>query len=160
MVGGADFLQPGGGANHLCLPDEPEFLEVVPGLQNARSRISGAEYETFDSPSAAFNSLVNNNIPCALCYTPLRSDKIEIPARISCPPSWTREYTGYLMSSQFGANRHRSNYECVDENAVGIPGSEANINGHLFYFTEVLCSTINCPPYVEGNELACVVCTQ
>ena len=64
------------------------------------------------------------------------------------------------MSSLNNANRHRSNYECVDENAVGIPGSAANTNGNLFYFTEVLCPTINCPPYVEGNELACVVCTQ
>ena len=159
MVGGADYLQAGGGANHLCLPDEPEFLEVVPGLQSARSRISGAEYEIGNSFNPLFISLHNKEIPCALCYTPLRSDKIEIPARISCPPSWTREYTGYLMSSIF-ATRHRSNYECVDENAVGIPGSAANTNGHLFYFTEVLCTTLNCPPYFEGNELACVVCTQ
>ena len=157
MVGGAHYLQTGGGANHLCLPDEPEFLEVVPGFQSYTSRISGAEYESI---TTAFDSLHNKNIPCALCYTPLRSDKIEIPARISCPPSWTREYTGYLMSSFTGNDRHRSNYECVDENAVGIPGSAASTDGNLFYFTEVLCPTLNCPPYVEGYELACVVCTQ
>ena len=65
MVGGANYLQTGGGANHnyLCLPDEPEFLDVVPGLQNARSRISGAEYELFQSPGPEFDSIHNNNIP-------------------------------------------------------------------------------------------------
>ena len=53
-------------------------------------------------------------------------------------------------------------FECVDVNAESVTGSTsaANTNGALFYFTESTCNGINCPPYVNGYELSCVVCTK
>ena len=81
-----------------------------------------------------------------------------IPAKTTCPPSWTREYYGYLMSDYY---RHRRTmFECVDRDAESVPGSAANTDGALFHFTEARCNGIACPPYAEGKELACTVCTK
>ena len=143
----------------MCLPDQPEFLGVTAGHQDHRAKVYGAEYETSDSPPALGN-LLNHNVPCAACSTSARGQKIMIPGKINCPSSWTREYYGYLMTEDNHSERQRMSYACVDVNAESIPGSAANINGTLFYFTEVYCHGIKCPPYAEGNELSCVVCTK
>lgn len=110
-----------------------------------------------DNPPA-FSNLRDHNVPCAACYTMERGNKIMIPAKVTCPPTWTREYYGYLMSADPGV--FRTSHECVDVDAEAIPGSEDNIDGALFYFTEVFCTGISCPPYGNGTELACVVCTK
>lgn len=82
-----------------------------------------------------------------------------IPAKVTCPPSWTREYYGYLMSSRSGNNR--LSFICVDEDAVAVPGSHNTVDGpSLLYHDEVSCHGLSCPPYEEGAELACVVCTK
>ena len=81
-----------------------------------------------------------------------------IPAKTTCPTSWTREYYGYLMSEYHG--HHRTMFECVDRYAESVPGSAANTDGALFYFVESTCTGIACPPYVDGRELACTVCTK
>ena len=82
-----------------------------------------------------------------------------VPGKISCPSSWTREYYGYIMSEH--PLHHRSTFECVDVDAESIPGSTANTNGALFYFTEMRdCNGISCPPYTNGDELTCAVCTK
>ena len=49
---------------------------------------------------------------------------------------------------------------CVDKNAEGIPGSDANTEGSLFYHVQARCTGIPCPPYDSEKELACVVCTK
>ena len=87
-----------------------------------------------------------------------------IPAKTTCPTSWTREYYGYLMSSFH--RFQRTMFECIDSDAESVPGSAANTNGALFYFVEATCNGIDCPPsqssheYAEGRELACIVCTK
>ena len=82
-----------------------------------------------------------------------------VPGTIDCPSSWTREYFGYIMAEHYG--HPRSTFECVDVDAESIPGSAANTNGVLFYFTELRdCNGIQCPPYTNGIELTCAVCTR
>ena len=55
-------------------------------------------------------------------------------------------------------NSHRRSYLCMDVNAEGIPGSEANLNGTLLYLTDqARCGSLKYPPYVEGDEIPCVV---
>lgn len=148
----------GGGSNHLCLPDEPEYLSITPGLQSDRSLVYGAEYQALENPPA-FGNVRDHNIPCAVCYSDERVVKVMIPAKVNCPLSWTREYYGYLMSTHH--NLRRETYECVDMDAEVLPNSEANADrGALFYFTEIRCTGTECPSYTEGNELACVVCTK
>ena len=76
---------------------------------------------------------------------------------VQCPETWTREYYGYIMTERA---RNRNSYECVDADAEAIPESGGNADGALFYFTEINCHNIYCPPYQQGSELVCVVCTK
>ena len=81
-----------------------------------------------------------------------------IPAKTQCPSSWTLEYVGFLMTERY--NHQRSVFNCVDKDAVSIPGEIANTNGALFYHVEATCNGILCPPYDTQRELTCAVCTK
>ena len=83
-----------------------------------------------------------------------------IPARITCPSSWTEEYEGYLMTAYYDHKRNAV-YECVDKNAETVPGSYANTNGALFYHVVATCGTgLPCAPYVDNKVITYVVCTK
>ena len=83
-----------------------------------------------------------------------------LPAKPTCPPYWTLEYAGYLMSGYKTNNNQRTMYECVDKDPDCIPGSAADTNGALFYHTEANCNGMPCPPYDPQKELTCAVCTK
>ena len=151
---GSFYNEKGGGANYLCLPEQPQYSTYTAGIQTYTAHLYGAEYEA-NSP---LHSLHNHNVPCAVCYTSTRETVLMIPARLTCPSSWTREYYGYLMAEYRG--HHRSTFECVDHSPQSVPGSSANTNGALFYHTEVKCNGIPCPPYDTQKEVTCVVCTK
>ena len=156
---GSYFTEQGGGANHLCLPEQPQYSIYTAGRQSGRAYLYGAEYQTgagyANSPLRSFHDY---NVPCAVCYSSTRETVVMIPARLSCPSSWTREYYGYLMAERY--NHRRSTFECVDRYPQSVPGSIANTDGALFYHTEVKCNGIPCPPYVTQKEVTCVVCTK
>ncbi len=82
-----------------------------------------------------------------------------LPARMECPPSWTREYIGYLMST-FRDGHYRTMYECVDQIPDSIPGSAEDENGAVFYHVEAACNGLPCGPYDPQKELTCAVCTK
>ena len=81
-----------------------------------------------------------------------------IPALLTCPSSWTREYYGYLMANWVGYRCTR--FECVDHSPQTVPNSSAVTHEALFYHTEVKCNGIPCPPYDTQKEVTCVVCTK
>ena len=152
LAGGSDSTDSGGGANYLCLPTTPQYL--VSGLPNYYSSLYGAEYRR-----PLFTSH-NYDVPCAVCYTSKRASKLMIPARITCPSSWTEEYEGYLMTE--GHSHARSAvYECVDKNAETVPGSYAPTDSALFQHVVATCGTgLPCDPYVTTKTITCVVCTK
>ena len=158
-VGGSWYSAKGGASNYLCLTDDPIYNKYKSGVQTERSRIYGAEYQTEDADGIILPSnLFQRDVPCAVCHVSGRASQIMIPGRNVCPAGWRTEYKGYLM-----AERHihyRTMYTCVDENAESTTKSVANENGALFYFVEGKCGTLRCPPYVEGRELTCAVCTR
>ena len=145
----------GGAANHVCLPNDPSYLQYRSGYQNDRDYLHGSEYETSDGPLSAVH---NQNIPCAVCYVSTRGTVLMIPGKTSCPSSWTQEYNGYLMTERY--THHRSMYECIDQNPESVPGGAGDQPGALFYHVEATCSGIACPPYTVGRELTCVLCTK
>ncbi len=154
---GSPFNNAGGGGNYICLPDDPDFLQVTLGLDNRRNRVHGAEYHT-QNPSPAFEDLHDFNVPCVACHIADRAEMIVIPARVSCPDSWTMEYYGYLMSGD--ADDRRVAYECLDIDAEGIPQTGDSTDGAIFAFNEISsCNGIDCPPYELTHEIPCVVCT-
>ena len=160
---GSFYNEQGGGANYLCLPEQPQYSNYTAGTQIGRAYLYGAEYQTgggvgFDGPLSAIN---DHNVPCAVCYTSTRETVVMIPARLTCPSSWTREYYGYLMAERSHPSHYRAMFECVDHSPQSVPGSIANTQGALFYHVEVKCNYgIPCPPYDTQKEVTCVVCTK
>ena len=145
----------GGSSDYLCLPDEPKYLVYKPGTQ--ATPLHGVEY--CSSVNQPLNYIQDHNVPCVICKT-IRQSVLMIPARISCPDTWTLEYSGYLMTEHYN-NPHagRASPECVDKDPETVPGEVANTNGAHFCHMEASCNGIQCPPYVPEKELTCAVCT-
>ena len=102
-----------------------------------------------------------HNVPCAVCEVSTRVMHYMIPAKATCPPSWTLEYRGYIMTSYIGGDRGRSPFECIDEDQESLPGSASVASGRfVLHHVEAGCSGIPCPPYDPNKELNCVVCTK
>ena len=154
----ANHRDKGGSAEYLCLHKQPQFLSTRSGIQDQRSYLVGTEYRS--SPGPAFISMNYHDAPCAVCYAPTRIAKITIPGRISCPPSWTREYYGYLMAAGHYTTQKSRVPLCVDVNAQSVPGSATAYVDSLLYFIETQCRGIACPPYSNGAEITCAVCTK
>ncbi len=151
---GGTFYNQGGGANYLCMPEDPEYdssLRYQAGIQHY-AKIYGTEYH---GPIQGTN---DHNVPCAVCFVTSRETVLMIPAKASCPPSWTREYYGYLMTAYRG-HSGRTMFECVDKDQESLPESAANTDGTTFHHVEASCNGMPCPPYNEHQELNCVVCT-
>ena len=152
---GTHYQTKGGTSDHLCLPDEPQYLNYKPGVQGW-SPLHGAEYDTWDNQPLHVHH--DHNVPCAVCHSSCRESVIMIPARLSCPSTWTLEYSGYLMSAR--SIHYRQSTACMDKNPESIPGSLSDTNGALFLHMEATCNGILCPPYVAEKELTCAVCTK
>ncbi len=101
-------------------------------------------------------------LECAVCQIPSTSS-IMIPGRKDCSGNhgnWRMEYSGYLMA---GAPSHKaaSEYLCMD----GTPDFQKRITSwsykSLLYAVYSKCNGATpCPPYVEGREMTCVVCSR
>lgn len=115
----------------------------------------GVEYET---GSSAFQSVQDQEVPCAVCKVSGRMTSLMIPAKKTCPQGWTREYWGYLAAQYY--SHHGSTFECLDFAMETVHESvTGNENGGLFYQVDARCGSLPCPPYGEFNDLLCVVCT-
>ena len=149
---GGSYYQHAGAANYLCMPTDPQYtLPYQAGVRDYMY-VYGTEYQE------PLQGSHDHNVPCAVCYVSTRETVLMIPAKTSCPTSWTREYYGYLMSQH--RSYHPSLYECVDRDQESLPGSHANTNGALFYHVEANCNGMACPPYDAQKELNCVICTK
>ena len=143
----------GGGANYLCLPDEgPQNLNTT--YKGNQAYLYGTEY---DSPILSVNK--NENVPCAVCYTPTKAVRLMIPGRLNCSPSWTKEYEGYLMTARYSQYSNQ-NYICVDKESESLPNLANNMYGASLYHVTARCSGIPCPPYTDKKYITCVVCTK
>ena len=151
-AGGTHLNHQGGGANYICLPMDPDYtLPSQAGVQG-QSPVWGAEYQH------PVNGPHDHDVPCAVCHGTTRETVLMIPAKTSCPTSWTKEYDGYLMSEHISFRRRM--FVCVDREQESLPGTETDTNGALFYNTEADCTNLPCPPYNNEQELNCVVCTK
>ncbi len=161
IAGGTWYSQEGGGANYLCMPTDPEYSPTLRYQSGVRDHayVHGSEYE------GPLQSTHDHNVPCAVCYVSTRPTVVMIPAKASCPPTWTREYYGYIMTEYHGHNhniRGRTMFECVDEDQESLQTAlVGNTDGVLFCHVEAHCgSGLPCPPYNNHQELNCVVCSK
>ena len=158
-AGGTSYASSGGGAEKLCLPLDPDYINAARSTSaTLYSTLHGAEYET---PNGPHHNLFEHNVPCAVCYASTRAAMIMIPAKTQCPSSWTREYYGYLMTERENVGHRRSSFDCVDVNPDVVPGGSGNTNGALFYHVIASCSRgLQCPPYQASRVVSCTVCTK
>ena len=155
ITAGAKFNSHGGGANHLCLPLQREYSSEI----LSRAGVQGYAYIWGAQYGLAVTAPTAHNIPCAACYLSTRPAVIMIPGQASCPPTWTREYFGYLRSESSGGNRHRSMYECVDHAPQSL--SLTPDYGSVLYPVEADCNSgLPCPANTDYKEINCVVCTK
>ncbi|XP_060569468.1 uncharacterized protein LOC132727890 [Ruditapes philippinarum] len=162
QAAGSDWQSPGAASNFLCLTNEPQWGLYEEGV-NSGAQVYGAEYEFKDfhpdKGSEYFNQDLNDHdAPCSVCQTP-RSSVLMIPGRQECFPGWTKEYSGYLVA---GAGQHRAatEYICLDGEAENISPELGNTDGKVMYLVDAVCGTLRCPPYIQGRELTCVVCSK
>ncbi|KAJ8317923.1 hypothetical protein KUTeg_003014 [Tegillarca granosa] len=158
IVGGSWYEHTGAAVNPLCLPTQPLWNRFVEGSTN-HAVMHGAEYEGF--PAGIFSmqnsksrTLLNENIPCAVCRTKSRNSIVMVPARNVCYPGWTLEYQGYLMAGYLG-HKASSMYVCVDEAPEVTESGFRDENGKLFHTVEAKCGSLPCPEYIDGRELTC-----
>ena len=83
-----------------------------------------------------------------------------VPARNACYPGWTMEYNGYLVGQSNMANHYGFDNLCLDGNPEFLNHGATEDNEHVFYVLEAKCGSLPCPPYVDGRELTCVVCSK
>ena len=154
---GSPLQNSGGGANYICLPEDPDYLPFQSGVQGY-SHVTGVQYAFYSVPGLSYTDTCH--APCAVCYTPSRSAEVMIPANTQCPGNWTVEYVGYLMSEWKGRSS-RTMFVCVDKDPEIIPGlCGVNPPNIPFHLVEAHCNLLPCPPYDAEKELACVVCTR
>ena len=125
----------------------------------ANSYIYGVEYQAANLPHIIPDSMKNVGVPCSLCEAQDQHQVLMVPATTSCPKDWLMQYRGYLMAEKSGS-QSSSNYICVNQKMEGVPGTVGDKNSGYVYPVEVKCGDLPCPPYEEGKELSCVVCTK
>ncbi|XP_029647629.1 short-chain collagen C4-like [Octopus sinensis] len=163
VVGGQYHAHSGGGSNLLCLPNDPIWANYTTEFEDV-GNIYGSEYQLEHYPKKIFSfanaeTLHDHDVPCAVCLTRQPAIVMMLPARTQCYPGWTAEYSGYLMTEYYG-HKGRHEYVCVDYAPEADPAGYKNENGVLLYFVQAVCGSLPCPPYVNGQELTCVVCSK
>ena len=153
-AGGSFYSHAGSGSNYLCLPDDPEYYSGGKATSYP-AFVYASEYEVWATELQS--TIINQNVPCAVCSTPLKA-VLMVPAKITCPTGWTREYNGFLMASYWVAQA--KTFVCVDQNTEVVPGEAADHDGAAFYRSRLGdCFGLVCPPYDTTKDLSCVVCT-
>ena len=150
----------GGGANNLCITKTPEYFTKTELSTSELSYLHTAEYQVPEQ------NLKFYAVPCSVCNTPKRSSKLMLPGQISCPPTWTEEYDGYLVAERTHDNHKRNAvYECLDDDSEIVEGrAKGGGQAPLLDYVVAQCgsdvSLLPCPPFVNNKRITCVVCTK
>lgn len=135
--------------------DPNSFLpagEIHPQAEYHQGSVYGAEYQF-----SYGNVGIDDDVPCAVCYVP--AAVLMIPAKTTCPPNWTLQYSGILTTNSDDFNSS-SDYVCLDDKPQYIEGTRRNDDGKLFYPVHAICGALPCPPYVNYAYLRCCVCSK
>lgn len=160
MAGG--HTNKGSGSNILCLPENPTWAKYDDSKNEARGYIYGTEFDTDHSRVGATKILGRqvdeDDFPCAVCLAPFFVTHM-FPGMAGCLPGWSEQYTGYLVADY---HDHSSNkgYECLDGSPEAINPKKSDNDQAAVYLVEARCGLLPCPPYVDGREVACAVCSK
>ena len=161
-AGGSHYAHSGGAASMICLPRDPDWDagNHNDALHSATGLLYGAEYRDGQSRNDNLfgKSHHDHDVPCVVCLV-RQSSVLVIPGKSKCYDGWSLEYSGYLMSNSY-QHTGATDFYCVDNNPEDLIGGAKRDDGLFLYFVEPRCGSLRCPPYVEGREFQCVVCTK
>ncbi|CAC5360852.1 unnamed protein product [Mytilus coruscus] len=162
-TGGSSHTKEGSAVNDLCLPKQPQW-GVYDAKVNNNPFVGAAVFNVYDIDIK--NSLFDKSkydmysFPCAVCHTKIGSSILMIPGRKDCIGDWNKEYTGYLMSG-FPDHKSATEYICVDADSERLKKASSWTNKRILYAVAAKCNgVLPCPPYVDGREMTCVVCSK
>ncbi|XP_060567427.1 uncharacterized protein LOC132726174 [Ruditapes philippinarum] len=153
---GSQYRQSGGAANALCLTKSPKWGRYTSKVESGGAYIYGAEYSVYMYTDWTY--LHDHDVPCVVCQVP-RSDILMVPGSNICPTGYKFEYNVYLMAGHYGKSA-ASEYLCVDSLPEKLYGGDGDKNAKLFSFVQAKCGSLKCPPYVNGQELTCALCSR
>ena len=164
FAGGSHYSHKGGASSMLCLPKDPDWDagKTTDKTDPDVGLVYGVEYEDGSGRTDQLfgESHYQRDVPCVVCDVTKRSSVLMIPGKSKCHEGWTLEYSGYLMAGHYNFSG-ATDYYCIDKDPENLPGGTGNDNGYLLYFVEARCgASLRCPPYVNGRELQCAVCTK
>ena len=138
--------------------DDVEYHDEATTANLNLATVHAAEYRMQDG--RALDHLRNYIVPCAVCAVSSRSAQMMIPGRLTCPHTWTVEYTGWLVADR--NNRNRAMFICLDKTPEATVKTPITVQGARMNHIEAACSStgLPCPPFDGTKELACVVCTK
>ena len=163
---GSLYSDTGAAVNYLCLSPVAQWAKYTDAVDSG-AKIYGAEYQFMvhnkaegDQRSNLFfgKPLLDDNVPCSVCRSS-RSSVLMVPGRNTCLNGWNLEYAGYLAAG-YHTHPAASEYVCLDANPDTLIAGFADQNGILFYLVEGICGSLECPPYENGRELTCAVCSK
>ncbi|XP_052075428.1 uncharacterized protein LOC127712862 [Mytilus californianus] len=150
FVGGSAYTRSGSAVNILCLINDPQW-GIYDSKVNDLPFIRGALFDVYDInvPNSPFDfeKYENHRVPCSVCMKKKKASTIMIPARKDCHGNWVKEYDGYLYAGH-PSHSAATEYICLDKTPEALDKSPN-------YTDKMLC-----PPYVNGREVTCVVCSR
>lgn len=100
-------------------------------------------------------------ISCSLCFVEERTSPTVFPGRTTCPPEWTMEYRGYMMTKDIKSRK--GDYICMDSDSRTSDLDMlvlSKIDKQDFVSdVKLSCGTLPCEKYEKDKLLPCVVCT-
>lgn len=163
FIGGSSHTNSGSAVDYLCLINDPQW-GIYDSKVNSLPFIGGALYDVWDInvPNSPFdfNKYDHHRVPCSVCMKKKKASTIMIPARRDCYGNWVKEYDGYLYAGH-PSHVAASEYICLDKTPEALDKSPNWTDKKLLYPVRTNCNgAIPCPPYVNGREVTCVVCSR
>ena len=161
FAAGSHYTETGAASNYICLSPDPNWEHYNDSHDAYGAHVYGAEYQSDGIDNMAKflgQNVQDEDVPCSLCRSS-RPTVVMIPGKNQCYKGWTLEYKGYLSAGNFN-HAAASEFVCLDIRPDVLQGGHSDKNGVLFYLAEGRCGSLPCPPYVEGRELTCVVCSR
>ena len=164
IAAGSLYTNAGGGANYICMAngDDVEYHDEATTANLNIATVLAVEYRM--QGGQALDHLLDYTVLCAVCAVSTRSAQVMIPGRLTCPDTWTVEYTGWLVADR--NNHNRAMFICLDKTPEATIKTPTALQGAttsaLMHHIEAACSStgLPCPPFDATKELSCVVCTK
>ena len=151
----ASHYTQGASSTYLCLPMTPSYLTTQAGDQGG-GNLYKVEYEFSGYGVVRIQGVHDRDALCAVCTATGRRTAIMVPARVTCPDGWARDYFGYLVSQLY--TQSRSSSICVDYNPEYRADSAGSEDGGLLYPIEMQTFP-NGFNYTVNREVMCAQCS-